>query len=148
MKDCQSENFEQVWQIVIDNDEIGGDYDDDGGVGRDRGCDDDNDEDDDGDDNGDGGDDDDNLTPSQNVMQDCQSESYPAHWTDHIWTSDDINIKASSHQHNHHKHHHQHHHKHHHCHQYLHIFQHIAISQKMVLKKVAETIIFHLVSLL
>ena len=58
---------------MCDNDEIGGDDDDgDGGAGRSH-CDDDNDGD------GGGDDDDGNLTPSQNVMQDCQSESYPAH---------------------------------------------------------------------
>ena len=50
---------------------------DEGGDGDDGG----DDDDDGGDDDGDGGGDDDdgNLTPSQNVMQDCQSESYPAH---------------------------------------------------------------------
>ena len=51
MKHCQTAS-------MCDNDEIGGDDDDgDGGV-----------DDDDG-----------NLTPSQNAMQDCQSESYPVH---------------------------------------------------------------------
>ena len=71
MKHCQTAS-------MCDNDEIGGDDDDgDGGAGRSH-CDDDND-DNGGDGDGGGGDDDGNLTPSQNVMQDCQSESYPAH---------------------------------------------------------------------
>ena len=40
----------------------------------------DDDNDDNGGDGDGGGDDDDgNLTPSQNAMQDCQSESYPVH---------------------------------------------------------------------